>query len=83
LIRIYRGGSGILRGDILTLCKYGIISFHHGNNDINRGGPPGFWEVYNKEPSTGFIIQKLKNELDGGDVLFKGEIMTSSIYSIN
>ncbi len=80
---LVRGGSGILRGDILTLCKYGIISFHHGNNDINRGGPPGFWEVYNKEPSTGFIIQKLKNELDGGDVLFKGEIMTSSIYSIN
>ena len=57
---LVRGGSGILRGDILTLCKYGIISFHHGNNDINRGGPPGFWEVYNKEPSTGFIIQNLK-----------------------
>ena len=49
----------------------GIISFHHGDNNINRGGPAGFWEVFNEEPSTGFIIQRLTEELDGGDVIFK------------
>ena len=78
-----RGGSGILKGAVLDICKLGIISFHHGDNDLNRGGPPGFWEVLNREPSTGFIIQRLTEELDGGDVIFKGNIATSFMYKIN
>jgi len=80
---LIRGGSGILRGEILDLCKFGILSFHHADSNVNRGGPPAFWEVYNHEPSTGFIIQKLSEELDGGDVLLKGSIGTSLIYSLN
>jgi hypothetical protein len=80
---LIRGGSGILRGEILEICRFGILSFHHGNNDVNRGGPPGFWEVYNNESTTGFVIQKLTNELDGGDVLFKGNISTSFLYILN
>ena len=80
---LIRGGSGILRGEILDVCPKGVISFHHADNDINRGGPPGFWEVYKKIPRTGFIIQRLKNELDGGDVLYRGFISTSWFYSLN
>ena len=63
---LLRGESGILRGGILNVCEFGIISLHHGNNDVNRGGPAGFWEVFNREPSTGFVIQRLLDELDGG-----------------
>ena len=66
-----------LKGEILNICRLGIISFHHGDNNFNRGGPPGFWEVFNREPSTGFIIQRLTEEIDGGDVIFKGKITTS------
>ena len=80
---LIHAGGGILKGDILTVCSNGIISFHHADNSINRGGPPGFWEVYQRNPRTGFIIQKLKEELDGGDVLFKGFIATSWFYSLN
>lgn len=80
---LIRGGSGILRGEILSACRLGVISFHHGNNQCNRGGPPGFWEVFNREPSTGFIIQKLTEELDGGEVIFKGQIATSHFYVLN
>ena len=80
---LVRGGSGILRGGILNLCENGIVSFHHGDNDVNRGGPPGFWEVAKKENRTGFIVQKLTEELDGGDVLFKGYIATSALYTLN
>ena len=57
---LIRNGSGILRGDILNVCPNGVISFHYADNDINRGGPPGFWEVYYSNPRTGFIIQRLK-----------------------
>ena len=80
---LIRGGSGILKGEILNVCQLGIISFHHGDNDFYRGGPPGFWEVYNREPSTGFIIQRLTEVLDGGDVIFKGNIATSFFYKLN
>ena len=80
---LIRGGSGILQGDILNLCPLGIISFHHGDNDFYRGGPPGFWEVYNREPSTGFVIQRLTKVLDGGDIIFKGHVATSFFYKLN
>ena len=80
---LIRCGSGILRGDILNASKFGIISFHHGDNKKYRGGPAGFWEVLNKEPSTGFIIQRLNNELDGGDILFRGSFPTQNLFSIN
>jgi hypothetical protein len=75
--------SGILRGGILDVCEFGIISFHHANNDKNRGGPAGFWEVFNREPSTGFVIQRLLYELDDGDVLMRGSIPTAQIYARN
>jgi len=81
---LIRGESGgILRGEILTACKNGVISFHHADNDVYRGGPPGFWETKNKERRTGFIIQRLKNELDGGDVLYKGYVPTIWLYTLN
>ena len=80
---IVRCGSGILRGDILEIPKLGVISFHHGDNRNNRGGPSGFWEVLNREPSSGFIIQKLNNELDGGEVLFRGNLMTNNLWLAN
>ncbi|MCW8107265.1 hypothetical protein OPS25_01940 [Alteromonas ponticola] len=80
---IVRCGSGILRGDILSTPTYGVLSFHHGDNRVNRGGPSGFWEVLNDEPSSGFIIQKLSNELDGGQVLVRGNIMTRANWMEN
>jgi hypothetical protein len=72
-----------LRGGILDVCEFGIISLHHGNNDIDRGGPAGFWEVFKREPSTGFVIQRLADELHGGDVLMKGSIVTAPTYAQN
>ena len=36
---LLNGLGGIFRGGILNVCEFGIISFHHGNNDVNRGGP--------------------------------------------
>ena len=80
---IIRCGSGILRGELLDITKLGVISFHHGDNRTNRGGPSGFWEVLNSEPSSGFVIQKLNEELDGGEVLFRGNLMTSDLWFAN
>ena len=78
-----RFGSGILRGDILNICKFGVISLHHGDNREFRGTPAGFWEVFYSAPSSGFIIQQLTEELDAGKVLYRGNIMTASYWLKN
>src|SRR5258708_5038867 len=80
---LIRCGAGILRGDVLHASRLGIVSFHHGDNRINRGGPAGFWECYYKWPQTGFIIQRLTEELDAGDVLVRGSFATRYFYSLN
>ena len=64
-------GRRILRGDILNTAKYGVWSYHHGDNLVNRGGPPGFWEVMEGHPVTGAILQILTEDLDGGKIIYR------------
>ncbi len=80
---IIRCGSGILKGEILSVAEFGIISFHHGDNRVNRGGPSGFWEVFFNQPSSGFIIQQLTETLDNGNILLRGNIITSNLWLLN
>jgi len=66
---IVRLGFRILRGEILSVARYGTWSFHHGDNRVKRGLPPGFWEVYEKETNIGCVLQVLSERLDGGLIL--------------
>ena len=74
---------GIFKGEILHAAKHGLLSFHHGDNRWNRGGPPAFWEIYHKKPATGFIIQILSEVLDAGKVVYRGEVPTLFFYELN
>jgi len=69
---ILRFGFNIIRGEILNAAKYGVWSFHHDDEQKYRGGPPGFWEIFNNDPLTGVILQQLTDKLDGGIILKKG-----------
>lgn len=80
---LIRCGSGILKGKILHAARFGIWSFHHGDNNVIRGMPAGFWEVRRRLPATGFVIQQLTEELDGGRVLFRGWFPTKGYYLLN
>ena len=80
---LLRCGSGILKGGILGSARLGVLSFHHGDNLINHGGPAGFWEVYHRQKRTGFVVQKLTEELDGGDVILRGYIPTQDTHLLN
>ena len=73
-----RFGFGILRGEILNAAKKGIWSLHHGDNRINRGGPPAFWEVANREEVTGITLQELSENLDDGKVIKRSFIKTNN-----
>lgn len=76
---IMRCGFRILRGDILTVAKYGVWSFHHGDNLRNRGGPAGYWESMQGWPETGSILQILTEDLDNGNVLYRSYSSTNSM----
>ena len=80
---ILRNEFNIIKGEILNLPKFGIWSFHHGDNDFYRGGPAGFWEVLNNENTTGVTLQILNNNLDGGDIIDKGYFPTQLTYIRN
>jgi len=68
---LVRLGFRILRGDILKVARYGVWSYHHGDNERYRGGPPCFWEVLEGDPVTGTILQRLTEALDDGEVLYR------------
>jgi len=76
---LVRCGFGILRGDILNAARYGIWSFHHGDNLMNRGGPAGFWESMESWDETGSVLQILTEDLDNGKVLYRSFSCTNNM----
>ena len=76
-------GLGVERGAILTEgSRLGILSLHHGYNDLNRGGPVGYWEVHYGEPS-GLTAQLLSRELDGGTIISQHMIRSAEAPHTN
>jgi hypothetical protein len=73
---LLRFAFGIIRGKVLDVARYGVWSFHHGDMDRYRGGPPGFWEIYHDDPVTGSVLQRLTDRLDGGRILYRGYFST-------
>lgn len=80
---ILRFGFGIIRGDILDAARYGVWSYHHGDERRYRGGPPCFWEIFHGDAKTGTILQRLTDRLDGGIVLHRGFFGTCKASWVN
>ena len=74
---------GILPSTLVQASKSGIISFLHDDRKLNRGGPPGFWEVYSRHDATEFVIQQIKEDMDFGKALIRGRFPTKSFYLLN
>jgi hypothetical protein len=77
-----REGFGILQGEILKVAKFGVWSQHHGDNRCLRGGPPGFHEVMEGWPVSGYTLQVLTEELDGGQVIYRSFTATDPLSVI-
>lgn len=81
---ILRFGFNIIRGEILNAAKYGVWSFHHDDEKKYRGGPAGFWEIFNNDKVNGAILQRLTDKLDAGIILRKAYFKTvRHCYSAN
>jgi hypothetical protein len=77
-----RFGFRIVKGEILDAAPCGIWSLHHDDNRSYRGGPALFWEIYERNPESGTILQVLTDALDGGKVLYRsiGATNFASLY---
>lgn len=82
-LMIRLGGRGIYRGAILDAVPNGMVSIHHGDNRVYRGGPPGFWEVMNGAETCGFVVQRLTETLDGGQVMARGALPARPLAAQN
>jgi hypothetical protein len=74
-----RFGFRIIRGGILDVARYGVWSFHHGDNRQYRGGPSFFWEIYEGNPVTGTTLQILTEDLDAGRVIYRSHSATDPL----
>lgn len=79
---ILRLGFRILKGPILETARYGVWSYHHGDNAKYRGGPPFFWEIDRRDPVSGSVLQILGDKLDAGRVIYRSWSATNmtSLY---
>lgn len=73
---LLRFGFGILRGEVLTVARHGVWSFHHDDERVIRGGPPSFWEVADGHATTGVLFQRLTEHLDAGVPLARATFRT-------
>lgn len=62
-------GMGLLRVPPPERLPVPILSYHHGDPDLYRGRPAGFWEMTHGHPVMGQIVQVLGNRLDAGQVV--------------
>ncbi|GAB4143794.1 MAG: hypothetical protein Fur0041_18850 [Bacteroidia bacterium] len=73
---LIRFGFNIIKGEILNIPQNGVWSYHHCDEQYYRGGPAGFWEIYKNDPVTGFLLQRLTEQLDAGHMIRKGWVST-------
>jgi hypothetical protein len=73
-------GFQILKGNILNAAKYGLWSYFHDDNTMIKGGPPGFWETFERMHVRGAILQKVTENSDNGNVLYRSSFQCDSLF---
>jgi hypothetical protein len=63
--------------NLLETARYGIWAYHFGDWTRYRGGPPGFWEVYEAEPVSAALLVRLQRDADSVAVLRQGHLRTN------
>ena len=76
---IIRCGFRILKGDILNAAKYGVWSYHHSDDIVLQGGPPGFWETFERMGERGVILKILTEDLENGIILYRSSFGCDSL----
>ena len=80
---IFNFSDRLIKGEILKIPKYGILSFHMSDTDFQRNGLGGFYEIIEKKEFTGITIQQLNDIIDGGLIANKKHFRTLKFYTLN
>ena len=80
---LIRFGFKVLSGEVLKIARYGVWSYHHGDEEFYRGDPPHFWELEEGSPLSGVILQVLTEEPNPGLVLCKSLFTTERTLSVS
>jgi hypothetical protein len=68
----------------LAAPRFGVWQFQFGDWTHYRGGPAGFWEVYDGESVSGALLTRVLSSRDAVNVLRDGYIRTAALsYSAN
>ena len=62
-------GSQSLGGAALGIARYGVWKYDHADHVLYHGGPPGFWELMERNLTTGAVLQVLDEA--GGRVIYR------------
>ena len=55
---LLRVGLDSLAGDVGGVAAHGVWSIRHGDPAAARGGPPGFWELYGRDPGLVVVLAR-------------------------
>jgi hypothetical protein len=66
---IIKFGMGLLRVPAPEQLPIPILSYHHGDPRSFRGRPAGFYEMLQRQPTVGQVVQILSNKLDAGQIV--------------
>jgi folate-dependent phosphoribosylglycinamide formyltransferase PurN len=67
-------GTRILKRSTFAIPKLGSINLHQGKVPEYRGMPPGFWELFHREPTCGITVHFVDDGLDTGAIVCETEI---------
>lgn len=70
-------GMGLLRDPDSLPVASGVLSYHHGDPERHRGGPPGFYELLTGEAVQGVCVQRLSSTPGGGEILARATVPTA------
>lgn len=66
-------GASILKADMLSIPKHGVLNLHGGLSQFYRGLFTTDWAIYNREPEcVGATVHFVSEGVDDGDVIYQG-----------
>lgn len=73
----------LISKEILKYTKNGIWGMHHSDNDFQRNGLGGFFEILENKNYSAITLQKYDDNIDGGKIVGKEFYVTKNFFTTN
>ncbi|MBN1213864.1 MAG: hypothetical protein JXA99_00325 [Candidatus Lokiarchaeota archaeon] len=80
---IINQSQSILKSELLSIPKIGVINRHNALLPKNRGRLTPFWVLYKGEKETGVSIHFVTEELDAGDIITQKKFRVTAKDNFN